>query len=590
MSASASAHPTESEPSAAGSKRPDSFAHSVEFYPDEEFLLHSLSRYIGGALGAGDAAMVIATKVHREALESGLTARGVNVATARERNRYFPMDAEKLLAGLLVDGHPSVEVLERVVQEVLTAIRKESEGGQAPRLVAFGEMVTLLCARGRNDAALELEKIWNGLTGKYQFELRCAYPLNGFYRESDHEFFVKVCAEHAELSPNELRPSANEDLAERLRTIAALQEKVRALETENALRLSEEKFRLLVSSVRDYAIFILDPDGNVISWNAGAERIKGYTAAQILGRNFSVFFPPEAQAEDRPATELKIAAAEGRFEEEEGWRVRKDGSRFLANVVITALRDAGGNLLGFAKVTRDVTERVLAAKRIEESEKSLHRLSGQLLRTQDEERKRLGRELHDSVGQYLAALKMNLDSLRANAPAGKDADGLDESLNLLDQCIREVRTISYLLYPPMLEELGLKSAVPWYLEGFGKRSGIEIDLHIQPELDRFPRDVELAIFRVLQESLTNVHRHSGSKVASVRLELNDGNLMLEVGDKGKGIPKEILDGIGKGVGNFGVGFRGMEERMKQLGGRLEIKSGGSGTTVRAAVPKPEATA
>ncbi|HET9401355.1 MAG TPA: PAS domain S-box protein [Candidatus Acidoferrales bacterium] len=586
MSAGASAHSTQKEPSSTAGKQQGTPAHSVEFYPDEEYLLRSLSSYIGGALGAGDAAMVIATRAHRDGLESRLNARGLNLATARERGRYFPLDAEKLLEGLLIDGHPSGEVLERVLQDVLSATGKETDGGQAPRLVAFGEMVALLSARGWNDAALELEKIWNELTRKYQFDLRCAYPLNGFYRESDHEFFVKVCAEHSELSPSELR-LAPDELTERLKTIAVLQERVRTLESENALRLSEEKFRLLVSSVRDYAIFILDPEGNVISWNAGAERIKGYTAAEILGRNFANFYPPEAQAAKKPAGELKIAASEGRFEEE-GWRVRKDGTQFWANVVITALRDAKGQLIGFAKVTRDVTDRAMAAKRLQESEKSLRRLSAQLLKIQDEERKRLGRELHDSVGQYLAALKMNLDAMRLTASQKElgRPQGINESVDLLDQCIREVRTISYLLYPPMLEELGLKSAVPWYLEGFSKRSGIETSFQIEPPtMERFSRDVELAIFRVLQESLTNVHRHSGSTTASIRLETKNGDVILEVRDSGKGVPKAVLENATNAIGTHGVGFRGMKERLIQLGGKLEIESGDEGTTVRATVPK-----
>lgn len=575
------ASPPEETPHADGGW-PVPESHTVQFYPDEDSLVRSLSRYVGMALGGGDAAIVIATRTHRDAIEERIAAQGLNLSVLREQNRYFALDAARTLAKLLVDAEPNRTKLEQIIVDIVTKIPKESETGGERRIVAFGEMVALLCAQGKNASAIELERLWNDVSAKHRFEMRCAYPLNGFYREDDQQFFVDVCAQHTEVVSGDTEPNPA-DRAVRLKTIAALQDKVRALEAESALKVSEEKFKLLVSSVRDYAIFILDPDGNVISWNAGAERIKGYTAAEILGRNFSAFFPPEAQAAHKPDAELRIAAAEGRFEEE-GWRVRKDGSRFLANVVITALRDAGGNLLGFAKVTRDVTERVLAAKKIEESEKSLHRLSGQLLRIQDEERKRLGRELHDSVGQYLAALKMNLDALRANAVGKEGPRELEESLNLLDQCIREVRTISYLLYPPMLEELGLKSAVPWYVEGFGKRSGMQINLYIQPELDRFSRDVELAIFRVLQESLTNVHRHSGSLVAHVRLELKDGHVIIEVGDQGKGISKEILDGVAQGVGNLGVGFRGMDERIKQLGGRLEIQSNGGGTTVRAAVP------
>ena len=392
-------------------------------------------------------------------------------------------------------------------------------------------------------------------------------------------------------------PPSEED---RLRSIAELQQKAKALESQLALHRSEEQLRLVVESAQDYANLLLDTEGRVASWNLGAQRIKGYQASEIIGKHFSIFYPEEDLRSGKPQMELRVATAVGRFEDEGGWRIRKDGSRFWANVVITALRDSSGNLKGFSKITRDTTERMLALEalrksnkelreevdrrtqaegKLQQSERSLRRLSGHLLRMQDEERRRLGRELHDSVGQYLAALKMGLDSLDDSSDSQ-----IQECIRMTDLCIKEVRTISYLLYPPMLEEVGLRSAIPWYIEGFSKRSGIQVTCDIDPNVGRLSRDAELAIFRILQESLTNVHRHSESPTAQVALGLEDGTVCLQVSDQGKGISSSVLEPGADSSNTLGVGVRGMTERMSQLGGSLELSSNERGTTVRARVP------
>jgi PAS domain S-box-containing protein len=445
-----------------------------------------------------------------------------------------------------------------------------------------------------------VEQFWNDLAKTHSFSLLCAYPVSGFSGEGHIEPFLKICEEHAGVVPSESYTTlGNEE--ERLRSIAQLQQRARILEKELALRQSEERFRLLVEAVQDYAIFMLNPEGIITSWNIGAERLKGYKTAEILGKHFSCFYPEEDVRNGKPQWELVIAAKESRFEDE-GWRLRKDGSRFWANVIISAVRNDQGELLGFAKVTRDVTERMRAHQALEkevaerrdaqrqlhESEGSLRELSIHLLRTQDEERRRIGRELHDSLGQYLAVLKMKLQSLEL-LPAGEQGDpavrDVAECIVLTDDCIREVRTVSYLLYPPMLEEIGLKSAIPWYLEGFSERSGIKTTFEVQSGLGRLSRDSELALFRVLQESLTNVHRHSGSCTAGVQLLAKDDRCVLVIEDKGKGIPSEFLDRAGKDwIAAPGVGLRGMNERMRQLGGELEIVSSKGGTRVRAMVP------
>jgi signal transduction histidine kinase len=247
--------------------------------------------------------------------------------------------------------------------------------------------------------------------------------------------------------------------------------------------------------------------------------------------------------------------------------------------LLNALRQAKQDL------EKEVADRREAQRKLRQSELSLRELSTHLLRTQDEERRRLGRELHDTVGQYLAVLKMSLDSLNSGRAPQDDvaAKQMADCLNLAEQSIKELRTMSYLLYPPMLEEMGLKTAILWYVEGFAKRSGIDVTFDICPTLRRFPRDLELAAFRVLQESLTNVHRHSGSSRAHVCLDIRDGSLHLEIKDFGRGIPADRLQASPDSLGIIGVGLRGMSERVRQLGGTLALLCDG-GTIVRASLP------
>jgi signal transduction histidine kinase len=256
-------------------------------------------------------------------------------------------------------------------------------------------------------------------------------------------------------------------------------------------------------------------------------------------------------------------------------------------VIITAVRDNAGKLVGFGKVTRDFTERMEAKEALARSERSLRELSLHLLSTQDEERKRIGRDLHDSLGQYLAVLKLKLESVASHLRAQPDLSEQDVAscIRLTDNSIKEVRTVSYLLYPPMLEEMGLKSAIPWYLEGFSSRSGIKTTFDAQEPFYRLSSEAEVAMFRVLQESLTNVHRHSGSATADVRLFADNEKAILEIADRGKGFDQSLLERGGKDwMGALGVGVRGMTERMKQLKGNLEIFRKEGVTLVRATIP------
>ena len=220
---------------------------------------------------------------------------------------------------------------------------------------------------------------------------------------------------------------------------------------------------------------------------------------------------------------------------------------------------------------------------------NLRELSARLLQLQDDERRRIARELHDSVGQTLAALAMNLAAVRLDVERlTKTAHALTDSENLVRDMSSEVRTISHLLHPPLLDEAGLSSALRWYVEGFAVRSKIKVELYLPEDFRRLPRESETAIFRVVQECLTNIHRHSESPIARIRLRQRDHEVLVEIADKGKGIPAEKQEHLAS-TGAPGVGIRGMRERLRQLGGTLEINSNGSGTVVVVHLPIPGTT-
>jgi len=575
--------------------------HFVQLYTDDGFLLDVLSRFIGGAIAVGDGAVVIATQAHQDGLAQRLTARGVDTAKAISQGRYVLLDANETLPRLMVNGSVDETRFINTISDVLTRVRNAADDKDS-RVAVFGELVALLWADGKSLEALRVEDFWNNLAQKHSFSLLCAYPITGFKNERHIEPFLKMCAQHSSVVPSESYLGLS-SVEERLRAIAQLQQRAQVLESKLTLQESEDRFRLLIEGVQDYAIFMLDPDGRVRNWNKGAKRIKGYDSAEIIGKHFSCFYPEEDLRNGKPQWELEVAAKEGRFEDE-GWRVRKDGSRFWANVIITAIRDDAGKLIGFGKVTRDFTERMQLERTLREevaqrreaelhlqnSEKSLRQLSLHLLRTQDEERRRIGRDLHDSLGQCLTALKIKLDILASLTGRKNDeaASEIAECVRLAEESLKEVRTISYLMYPPMLEEMGLKSAIRWYVDGFSARSGINTTFEVDNHFGRLQRDVELALFRVLQESLTNVHRHSGSQTAHIRLLMRKGTVTLEVTDTGKGIPSGLLEQSGQDwTGALGVGLRGMNERMRQLGGSLEVVSTEKGTAVAATVPAAE---
>jgi signal transduction histidine kinase len=240
--------------------------------------------------------------------------------------------------------------------------------------------------------------------------------------------------------------------------------------------------------------------------------------------------------------------------------------------------------LEISKVNSDLHREV--AERLN-AENALRQLSQNVVQVQDEERRRIARELHDSAGQYLSAVTLTLGQLarRLDASGDRNKQLVQEALDLVGDCIKEVRTMSYLLHPPVLDDFGLASALRWYVEGFSLRCGIIVRLDLAEELPRFPSEVETALFRIVQEGLTNVHRHSGGLKASVELKASSHHISTTITDNGHGMTKDTLFNVAKGQG--GVGLMGMYERVKKLGGTLHIDSGELGTTIKAELPIQE---
>ena len=484
-------------------------------------------------------------------------------------------------------------------------------------------------------------------------------------------------------------------------------EVTRRTRAEASARENEEKFRLLVTGIQDYAIIRLDLDGRITTWNRGAEGLFGYSTLEILGKPLTDLF--QACDRDTPLNHLRVALRDGHIQDE-CQQLRRDGSIFWATADLTLLRNEDGQPRGYAMITRDITERRRQRQEIEQrdaqlngffsnapvglaiigkdlrfqringpfsklnglppevntglhvrdvasnlagefepligqvlatgtpvlnhetrgeapanpgvqscwlksffpiikegdfvtqvgaivqdvtplkrAENAIRWLTGRLLQMRDDERRRLARDLHDSLGQILSAIKMNLSYLaRDTSPLDeRGRNAVTESRELIDSCIKEVRTLSHLLHPPMLDEVGLLPAIRWFVTGFSQRSGIDVKLDLPATLQRFPIELEIAIFRVVQEGLTNVHRHSGSPTAMVSLGVEDSQVHLKVIDHGRGIPSPAL-AARQQDSSIGIGLPGMRERTRQLGGKMEIDSSGEGTAIHVTLPLGEA--
>ena len=314
------------------------------------------------------------------------------------------------------------------------------------------------------------------------------------------------------------------------------------------------------------------------------ELLFGYGRNELLGKPVEILVPERFRRAHPSYRKLfhETPRARPMGDNLELFGLRKDGREFPVAISLSPLETEEGTVV--VSVIRDITTR-------RRNEQSLRQLSVEVLRAQDEERRRIARELHDSAGQHLTAAKMHIETLMKESRLISESASrrLSDAAEALDVCMKEIRTMSYLLHPPLLEDLGLSSAVRWYVDGFSSRSGISVQLDMPHDLGRLGAETELVLFRVLQESLTNVHRHSGSETAKVHLGTDGRTIWLEVHDQGRNLANASGAVDTAQVTRVGVGISGMRERVRHLGGALNVESDQRGTRVRAVLPvqKPE---
>ena len=308
-------------------------------------------------------------------------------------------------------------------------------------------------------------------------------------------------------------------------------------------------------------------DHEIVDMNPAAEDLLGVAAVSEIGKRSADAAYPQWSAHERAGNyEVALSGASIQYETfntvlERWYEVRSFSPRHGQ----------------FAHLFTDITER-------RKTEEAIRNLSARLLRVQDDERRRIARELHETVAQNLAGLRMNLGVVkRFAADDDRAAAAVDDSITATDDAIGQIRTLSYLLHPPMIDQAGLLTALRWYIDGFERRSGIATKLNVPDDLGRVPRDVETSVFRIVQESLTNIQRHAGSATANVSLERRDGQLLVEIADDGRGLPAGVRDDR-EALLASGVGIAGINERIRELGGEMTIRSTDNGTTLRATLP------
>src|SRR5665213_115541 len=404
-----------------------------------------------------------------------------------------------------------------------------------------------------------------------------------------------------------------------LKDIAGEPERLIGVNIDITDRMEMERVTGLLAAIvdsSDDAIISKNLDGVITSWNQGAERIFGFTAAEAVGKSITMIIPQERHDEESGI--LSRLKKGERIDHFETVRMRKDGTKLDISITVSPVKDRTGRITGASKVARDISEKKKFERAMHENEERLRTmaiglesevlkrtreldqrnaeaieqtervqdLSNRLLQTQDEERRHIARELHDSAGQTLTVMGFHVSKLMnmSKKMAPQLMKEAEEVPHLVQRLVQAIRPASYLLHPPLLDEGGLPLALDWYTQGLKERSGLQIALHIPRDFGRYPVPVELAIFRIVQECLTNVHRDSGSNSADIDIVRENGTIILSVKDRGKGISPARLAEIQTSRKSVGIG--GMRERIRLIHGTLNIESSGTGMTVQAKIPIP----
>jgi PAS domain S-box-containing protein len=350
---------------------------------------------------------------------------------------------------------------------------------------------------------------------------------------------------------------------------------------------AEDRLRQLSCAVEQGAaiVMITDVDGNIEYVNPRFTQITGYSAAEVRNRNPRILKSGDTSPKvyrDLWETIRAGVAWHGQFQNR-----KKNGEVYWESASISPIRNPQGTVTHYVAVGEDMTAWKHSADAIQQTNRLLQQLSMDLLRSQDYEKRKIARELHDSTAQLLAALSINLGLLRdSDLDTSQRSTLLSETIDVAGQCSQEVRTLAYLLHPPLLDDLGLRGALQTYAQGFHHRTGIELELKIPPEFGRLDPGLEMTIFRIVQEGLSNINRYSGSALAEIRLERDAREVRLYLLDHGRGLPAASIPQKKESV-RLGVGILGMRQRAEQLGGTLEIASTDVGTTLIITLPMPD---
>ena len=593
--------------------KPSAGDHIVHFYEDEEFLFDTVAHFAAAGLAAREPVLIVSTEPHRVAFAERLRRNGAFPDVAMVSGQLTMLDARETLMRFMVGDEPDWD---RFQQTLGPALERCRASRSSARVRVFGEMVDLLWRGGNRVAAVRLEEFWNGLARLQSFALLCAYGMGNFYMPGDGELFDRVCGCHSHVIPagrvaDRSVSSLQAELEQRKHLEGALREVLQkraltagAMEEKSAQDF--ERFRLLVESVEDYAIFMLDADGRVSSWNAGAERIKGYRAEEIIGQHFSRFYPPEDVA--KCAMELEVAAREGRFEDED-WRVRKDGTRFWANVVISRMRDLNGRLVGFAKVTRDLTlRRQLEEERIART--ALETALSEQKRMEELRERLIGIVGHDlrtplstvamAAGLMLKRGTLSQDDARATARIARTTERMAKIISELLDFTRARLGGGIPIHPQPIDLADVCAEVIAEVE----TAHPERTLRLHADGDARGAWDKERLAQVVSNLVGNAIQHGKSDgPIEVRLRAEGDLVTLSVHNEGPAIAPDLLPSVfdpfrshpresahrGEGLG---LGLYICQEMVRAHGGDIAVQSSdATGTTFtvqlpRSATPQP----
>ncbi len=564
--------------------------HSVQFYSDDAFLVDVLSRFMGAAIGAGDAAIVIATQSHRELLGERLSARGIDVSKAVDEGRYVALDAEKTLSQFMVDDWPEekrfVELIGGVISQAKAAA--ESEHGRA---ALFGEMVALLWDAGKSDAALKLEQLWNQIAQSHTFSLVCAYPLANFYRQEHGAAFQQICSEHSSVVPDERYALASEE--QRLRSVARWQQKALALESEVERRKQAEiaarKLAAIVESSDD-AIASKDLNGIVSSWNAAAERMFGYTAKEMIGRPIKTIIPPELHAEE-DCILARIRRGE-RVDHYETVRLSKSGKRVEIALTVSPVRDDAGQVIGAAKIARDITSLKRAERALRRAEKLF--VAGRMALT-------IAHEINNPLEAVTNALFLLRSHVQGNE--GSRYLALAESeLERVAEITKQTLAFYHERVPP--EPVDLTDLLDSTLRIFAKKIAEKRIMFVRRDVPVTVRGVKGELRQLFANLLDNaIDAVPPNGAIKIAIEAQDSKAVVTIRDNGKGIKPEHLVKLfepfftTKEVLGTGLGLWVAQEIAEKHKGTITVESSADapnqGTTFRvmlSGIPKENESA